>query len=317
MTISNRLSQMMNTDQPYLTDGGLETWLIFERGFELPAFAAFPLLRQDEGRAALVEYFAKFLDVAEKAGRGFVLDTPTWRAGVAWCDALGLSAAEIMAANKDAVALAKTIRDARETSDLPVVINGQIGPAGDAYDGDRVLGIAAAEKIHAPQIAALAEAGADLVSALTLGTTSEAIGIAHAAIEADIPFVVSFTTETDGKLPNGTTLADAIREVDNVTGGAPLYYMINCAHPDHFRGRLEGGGADWLSRIRGVRANASRLSHAELDEATQLDAGDPIEFGALSHALGRMLPNLSMLGGCCGTDHRHVHHIAAAAQGGS
>jgi len=103
------------------------------------------------------------------------------------------------------------------------------------------------------------------------------------------------------------SLKDAIREVDAATGSAPIYYMINCAHPTHFSGALED--ADWTKRLRGIRANASRRSHAELDNSTDLDAGDPAELGLEYRLLLRRFPHLNVLGGCCGTDLRHVEAI--------
>jgi homocysteine S-methyltransferase len=192
----------------------------------------------------------------------------------------------------------------------PILLNGVIGPAGDAYDGTLAMDAAAAEAIHAPQIALLETCGVDLVSALTFGSMPEAIGFVRASFKAGVPVAISYTVETDGRLPDGTPLARAVLETDAATGDAPLYYMINCAHPEHFRDVLNDEA--WCRRIRGVRANASRLSHAELDEAETLDDGDPEEFGVLHADLSRKLPTLKVVGGCCGTDHRHVGCMADA-----
>jgi S-methylmethionine-dependent homocysteine/selenocysteine methylase len=161
------------------------------------------------------------------------------------------------------------------------------------------------------QIGALAGAGADMVAAITMTNTNEAVGLTRAAVAAGMPVAISFTLETDGRLPTGQSLAEAIAEVDEATGGAPAYYMINCAHPTHFDAALAGGGA-WLGRIRG--ANASRRSHVELNEAPDLDAGDPVELGGEYRALVRRLPHINVLGGCCGTDHRHIEQICAACK---
>ena len=169
-----------------------------------------------------------------------------------------------------------------------------------------------AYRMHGPQIEIFAQSGVDMVSAITMTNTGEAIGIAQAAVEQDLPVVISFTVETDGRLPTGDLLGEAIQAVDQATGKAPLYYMVNCAHPDHFN-RTIAEGTSWVSRIGGVRANASRLSHAELDAAETLDEGDPQEFGDLHAELAGLLPNLRVVGGCCGTDYRHVgcvsHHL--------
>jgi S-methylmethionine-dependent homocysteine/selenocysteine methylase len=144
-----------------------------------------------------------------------------------------------------------------------------------------------------------------MVTAITMTYVEEAVGVALAAREARIPAAISFTVETDGHLPSGQPLGEAIQQVDEETGRAPAYYQVNCAHPSHFDGVLDTGG-EWRERIRGVRANASTMSHAELDEATELDDGDPADLGERYATLAATLPNLNVLGGCCGTDHRHV-----------
>jgi homocysteine S-methyltransferase len=150
-----------------------------------------------------------------------------------------------------------------------------------------------------------------MVSAITMNYPEEAIGIALAAKDAGMPVVISFTVETDGKLASGATIGEAITAVDLATGATPIYFMINCAHPTHFDNVLPEDEA-WLGRIRGVRANASHKSHAELDEATELDDGDPDDLGRRYRALRRSLPRMNVLGGCCGTDHRHIAAIAEA-----
>lgn len=294
----------------YLTDGGFETSMLFLEGFDLPAFAACVLLEDDVARVAMDRYFDRFLAMAETAGTGFVLDTNTWRSGTHWADAVGRSPTQMQDLTREAVRFAKAIRARWQHRVSPILLNGVIGPAGDAYDGTLALDATAAEAIHAPQIALFATCGVDLVTALTFGSMPEAIGLARASVKAGMPVAISFTVETDGRLPDGTPLARAVLETDAATGDAPLYYMINCAHPEHFRDVLNDEA--WCHRIRGVRANASRLSHAELDEAETLDDGDPEEFGALHADLSRKLPALKVVGGCCGTDHRHVGCMAQA-----
>jgi S-methylmethionine-dependent homocysteine/selenocysteine methylase len=290
-------------DRLFLTDGGLETALVFLEGIDLPHFAAFPLYRSPDGRQALERYFNGFLAEAEALGLGFVLDTATWRASAGWGGRMGWSPAEIDAVNRDAVAFARSLLAGRSGD---VVINGVIGPHGDAYAPDTVLTPQMAEAYHQRQVAVLAEAGADMLTAVTISSTGEAIGIATAARKTGVPVVLSFTVETDGRLIGGQTLAGAIAETDEATTGYPLWYGINCAHPDHFAGSLSG---DIAARIGMVRANASRLSHAELDQSTELDAGDPAELAQDYVRLRQMVPGLRVLGGCCGTDLRHVAAI--------
>ncbi|PHR21575.1 MAG: homocysteine S-methyltransferase [Sphingopyxis sp.] len=301
----NTIEKLLRTDRPWLTDGGLETWLFFQQGFSAPEFAAIVLLDEDDARAALRRYFDGFLEMAREAGTGYVLDTATWRGTPIWASKLGLSEEGLLRLSRDAVAFAREIRSNWSDRVADVVINGVVGPAGDGYEAGTIADAATAQHIHTPQIAALAESGADMISAITMTGIPEAVGIARAAKAAGLPSVISFTLETDGRLPSGDTLGAAIEAVDQATDGAPAYYMINCAHPDHFRGTL-ADGSDWLSRIGGVRANASRLSHAELDEAERLDEGNPEEFGSLHQELAELLPSLRVVGGCCGTDHRHV-----------
>lgn len=297
------LQTLLATNTPWLTDGGLETTMIFHEGLDLPCFAAFTLLDTDTGRAALTRYFETFARLARQARTGLVLDTVTWRAGTTWGSVMGLDAGRVRRINHEAVAFCRAFRDAHAGEGLPILLDGVIGPSGDGYAIDRALTADDGFARHRVQTEALAEAGVDLITAVTMTHSGEAIGVVRAAQAAGVPVAVSFTVETDGTLPSGETLADAIHATDAATGGAPAYYMVNCAHPTHFRDVLAGGRVD---RIGGIRANASRLSHAELDVATELDDGDPVEFGALYRDLGTVLPNLKVIGGCCGTDHRHV-----------
>ncbi|WP_298837316.1 homocysteine S-methyltransferase family protein [uncultured Roseobacter sp.] len=305
-----RIQHFIESSRFYLSDGGLETYMIFDKGHDLPCFSAAVLLDTAAGRQDLTDYFEKYIGIARNSGRGFILDAPTWRAGVAWAGPLGQTVSETLAANERAVAFVGAVRARHETMSLPILVNGLVGPAGDAYAPDTILSADEAYDIHAPQTAALGRAGADMISAMTLTHADEATGIARAAKECDIPVVIAFTLETDGRLPSGQRLSDAIAQVDAATGAAPLYYMINCAHPDHFSEVLAGSDS-WRHRIGGIRSNASRMSHAELDGAEVLDNGDPAELGRLSGNLLDLLPSVKVLGGCCGTDHRHVGCIAA------
>jgi len=289
----------------FLTDGGLETTLIFHEGIDLPAFAAFDLLKDEEGREALRRYFRPYLEVARDRRAGFVLDTATWRANPDWADELGYSGEQLDAANREAVALAEELKAEAESDETPIVIEAVVGPRGDGYQPESLMSAEDAQRYHSVQIGTFAETAAEIVTAVTMTYTEEAIGIARAASEAGMPVAISFTVETDGRLPNGQSLGEAIEQVERETDGAPAYYMVNCAHPTHFDDVVaEGGG--WRERIAGIRANASAKSHAELDEATELDDGDPEELGAQYRGLGEGLPKLNVLGGCCGTDHRHV-----------
>lgn len=293
-------------DRPFLSDGGLETTIVFEHGVDLPEFAAFPLLDHDAGLATLTAYYTPFLDVADRNRSGFVLDTPTWRANLDWAARLGYDAIRLASINHRAVEFVRGLADGRTT---PTVINGIIGPRGDGYVVDSSMTTAEAAAYHGLQARAFAEAGADMITATTMTYVEEAVGAVRAAIAVGLPVAVSFTVETDGRLPSGQPLGEAIIEVDQVTNGAPAYFMVNCAHPTHFLDVLDTS-AEWTDRIRGVRANASPASHAELDEATELDRGDIDQLGSLYRELRTRL-DLRVIGGCCGTDHEHVAHLAA------
>ncbi len=298
----------LTAGRPFLTDGGLETTLVFHQGLDLPDFAAFPLLDSEQGQAGLVAYYTPYLDLAERLGVGFVLDTPTWRANLDWGARLGYDAVRLAALNHRAVEFVSSL--AVERPGVTAAINGVIGPRGDGYVVGATMSAAEAAAYHGLQARAFAAAGAEMITAVTMTYADEAIGVARAAADVGLPAVISFTVETDGRLPSGQTLGDAIAQVDDACRVAPAYYMVNCAHPTHFLDELEAG-APWLARVRGVRANASPLSHAELDEATELDRGDVIELAGLYASIGSMV-DLRVVGGCCGTDHEHVATIASA-----
>lgn len=301
-------------DGLFLTDGGIETTLIFHGGHDLPHFAAYDLLTRDGGEEALRRYFEPYVHVALERDVGIVLETPTWRANPDWAGLLGHSGEELEALNRRAVELLLELRERLEMASTPIVVSGCIGPRGDGYAVGETMSDEAAASYHGAQIRTFAEAGADLVTAITMTYAGEALGIVRAAGAAGLPAVISFTVETDGRLPSGQPLAEAIAEVDAGSDGAAAYFMVNCAHPSHFYEVLEPGTA-WTARIRGLRANASRMSHAELDEAEELDMGDPEELAHEYLALREKLPSLTVLGGCCGTDHRHVARMATAWNG--
>lgn len=298
-------------DTVFLTDGGLETTLVFRDGIDLPYFAAFPLLFDAEGRARLAGYFRPYLDLAEERSLGFVLDTPTWRASADWGEKLGYSAETMATLNRQAVVEARAIGAPYAAKGMKVLVNGVVGPRGDGYRPGALMSRSEAADYHRAQIEAFRSGGADMVSAVTMNYPQEAAGIASAAMQAGLPSVISFTVETDGRLPSGESLGDAITSVDDWTNGAPAYYMINCAHPTHFDHVLAGSGG-WISRIAGLRANASTKSHAELDEATELDPGDPVDLARRYRDLRGRLGHIAVLGGCCGTDERHIAAICEA-----
>jgi S-methylmethionine-dependent homocysteine/selenocysteine methylase len=295
----------------FLTDGGIETTLIFLEGQELPDFAAFHLLRTSDGEAALRKYFRTYARLAERFGTGLILESATWRASTDWGSKLGYSAKEMADANRRAISLLEEIRAEFRGNLKKVVISGCLGPRGDGYNPGKTMTAKDAETYHGAQVRVFEDSAADMVTAITMNCVEEAIGIAKAAERARMPVAISFTVETDGKLPTGQPLREAIEEVDATTSRYPSYYMINCAHPTHFEHVL-AQGESWTRRIRGLRANASRKSHAELNESPELDIGNPKELGIEHARLKKRFTDMNVMGGCCGTDHRHVEQIATA-----
>src|SRR5262245_36643299 len=299
----------------FVTDGGIETTLIFDEGLELPDFAAFDLLRRAGGEIALRKYYLTYAELALRFGAGLVLERATGRARVDWAARLRCSPSDLAFANRSAISMLVPIRDELARAGTLAVISGCVGPRGDGYRPDHVMSVEEARRYHRLQVETFAGTAADMVSAITMNYVEEAIGIARAACDNGIPAVISFTVETDGRLPTGQPLDEAIEEVDAETSSYPAYYMLNCAHPEHIRPALQ---KSWTSRLCGLRANASRKSHAELNESAELDRGDPAELARQYVELkNTLLPNLNVVGGCCGTDHRHVEHIAISmTQGG-
>lgn len=292
----------------FLTDGGLETMLVFHEGVDLPYFAAFYLLKTVKGTQRLLDYYQQYAAIATQHKLGFVLESVTWRASSDWGKLMGYSDIALDAINQQSIELLDELRDEIETEDSPMVISGCIGPRGDGYNPDYFMTVEQAQEYHSTQIKSLASSAADMVTAMTITYAEEAIGIVRAAAAENIPVVISFTVETDGCLPSGQGLKAAIEQVDAETGSAAAYYMINCAHPEHFENTL-ADDEDWVNRIHGIRANASNKSHAELDECEELDDGNPEELGQAYRAFSKNLKQLNVFGGCCGTDHRHVEAI--------
>lgn len=305
MTAASRLP---DGTRLFLGDGGLETTMIFERGLDLPCFASFTLLDRPEGVEALDDYYRGYIEIARDHGAGFTLDTPTWRASSDWGEQLGYSAAALAEVNRRAVGMAEEIRAAEETAETPISVCGTLGPRGDAYAPESLMNAGEAEGYHAAQIDVFAAAGVDMVAVYTITYVEEGLGIARAAAAAGLPSVISFTLETDGRLPSGEPLGEAIERVDAESESPPAYFMINCAHPSHFASVLAAPG-EWKRRIGGIRANASRRSHQELDEATELDSGNPAELADEYLGLKQALPEVRVVGGCCGTDTRHIAGI--------
>ena len=298
------------SDDLFLTDGGLETTLIFLEGFDLPCFAAFDLLKTEKGYNGIKNYYIRYLEIAKKHNTNFILESPTWRANPDWIEKIGYPRSATKDLNIKAINLLTDLRTEFENDMQTILISGCIGPRGDGYVPENKMSTKEAQIYHSEQIEALSHTSVDLISALTINYVEEAIGITRATNAVDLPVVISFTVEIDGKLPTGMCLKDAIKKVDESVKVPPIYFMINCAHPTHFLNELlDSRNESWTKRIKAIRANASCKSHAELDEATQLDRGIPRELGIEYKSLKDSLKHLNVFGGCCGTDEEHILEI--------
>ncbi len=303
----------MNTrklfEKYWLTDGGLETTLVYHFNIDLPHFAAFELLNKPHYQLLLQAYYRQYMNLAKRYKTGFILESATWRANLDWGYKMGYSACELIDINELAIRQLQKLKWEYRNKVPDILISGCIGPRCDGYVVTDAMSVREAEEYHSVQVHAFKQANADLTTAMTINYVEEGLGITKAAKAWKVPVVLSFTVETDGRLPSGEGLQDAIERVDAETGAYPLYYMINCAHPSHFAAQLESGGA-WVLRLGGIRANASCKSHAELDEATELDAGDHRELADWYRRMKAFCPSLRIFGGCCGTDASHLSMIS-------
>ncbi|NDW53838.1 homocysteine S-methyltransferase family protein [Aliiroseovarius sp. PrR006] len=292
----------------FLAYTGMETDLLFTQGIDLPGFASYPLLETEKGRKILRRYFQELIEIGKSAGVGVILESPTWVANRDRGAAIGYAPDRLVELSKQAVALMADVRSA--SHDLPTLLSANIGPRDDAYAPGDQMNADEATAYHSEQVSALAETDVDLISGYTVAYPAEAVGMVLAAKQHNLPVIIAFTVETDGRLPTGATLKDAIEEVDAATDSYACYFMINCAHPDHFDDVLTDD--PWMQRLKGIVANASRCSHAELDEAEELDDGDPMELGQQLAMICAKFPQINIVGGCCGTDSRHLIQIADA-----
>ena len=291
------------SDTPFMVYAGTGTDLIFNRGIDLPGFASFPLLEDPETRAVLAGQMQSLMDLSGDMNLGCILDAPTWMANLDRAAHLDYSAERLVEVNRDGVALMEEVRQASGRDN--VLVSACIGPRFDPYADIPPMSPEHARTYHDAQMRALKDTSVDLVTAYTFNRVNEAVGCVQAAQDHDLPIIMSFVVETDGCLADGTSLDDAMSEVDRQTDQGPVFYMVNCAHPNHFSGVLHGQG-----RLKGVVVNASKCSHAELDEADELDEGDAEELGADVAEIVRRNPDITIFGGCCGTDMRHLRSMA-------
>lgn len=296
----------------YLTEGGIETYIMYKKGFELQNFSLFHLLNDDVAAAEIKEYLRKVMAVAERNDVGLIMCGPLYRASRDWGDLLGYSTEELAAVNHRCIEMFEELASESKLARDRILFSGVVGPRGDAYNLNTSITADEAEAYHSEQIATLDRAGADFITGLTLNSAEEAIGIARAAKAVGIPVVISFTLDKQGELRPGQTLRKAIAHVDDATESAPAYYMINCTHPIDFAPAFEPG--DWTKRLGGIRPNASSLAKGVLCKLGHLEEGDPAELGQQMAELARRYPHLSVWGGCCGTDDAHLDEICRSVR---
>ncbi len=289
------------------TCGGFETWLQYVDGFTLHHFCGFELLNDDRGLAWMKDYHRKVVEAAVANGFGVINEGLHYRASRDWGGLIGFSRESLEEINIRGIDFYKDFAREYGSADTPMIIGGVIGPRGDAYNIGRTPDAAEAEDYHSEQILTFRKAGADLVTAMTFSSVEEAIGLARAAKSAAMPVVISFLVARGGRLKGGESLEEAITRVDAATGHAPAYYMINCTHPTEFEPGLSEG--DWTGRLGGFMPNAVAMETLDLCKLGHLEDGDPNELGAQMAGLAKRFPRVSVWGGCCGTDGRHIDQI--------
>jgi S-methylmethionine-dependent homocysteine/selenocysteine methylase len=303
-----RLPQLGN--RAFITDGGLETSLIADHGWKLPALEAFTLVDSERGRESIRAFYEPYLQMAVRYDRGFILESPTWRANPDWAGRVGYDRKMLELANRTAVSLMERLRASHENSDSPMPISGCVGPRGDGYDAEDWMSANEAQAYHTFQIDVLADTEADMITALAMTNINEAIGIVRAAQQAKMPVAVSFTIEEDGRLPSGETLKDAILAVDGATRSAPIYYMANCAHPEYFVDMLTPGET-WTERVRGLRANAFDVEAVQGRKIVNKE-----EFLKMCRDLLETFRHINIVGGCRNVDHAHIKQIGLTSPAG-
>lgn len=292
----------------YLSEGGTETELMYKYGFELPEFAMFPLLNNPDAVSKMREMFRSYLEVVAVNGMCALMGGLDYRASPDWGERLGYSPEGLAEANHHALAFLREIADEYTTDIQEILIQGVIGPRGDAYERNETITENEAEDYHSVQLKTLKEADVDLALAMTFNNIRESIGVARAAAKVGVPLAISFIVNSESKLDTGQSLGEAIATIDAETNHAPEFYSVNCCHPIEYEPAIES--YDWINRVRGVRPNASKRDKIALCQLGHLEDGDPVELGQQCGDLARRYPHMDIWGGCCGTWDNHLNEIA-------
>ncbi|WP_286238828.1 homocysteine S-methyltransferase family protein [Neptuniibacter halophilus] len=292
----------------YLTEGGTETEIMYKYGFELPHFAMFPLLDNPAAVTKMRDMFRYYLDVVAKHKLCALIGGLDYRASPDWGKLLGYSDAGLAEANLQSIDFLRDVAAEYAHDIEQTLIQGLIGPRGDAYQQGHTITAEAAEDYHAIQLTTLKKAGVDLALAITFNNVEESIGVARAAKTIGVPLAISLTLNRNSTLGDGTPLADAIEQIDQATDHSVEFYSINCSHPIEYEPAIDGG--PWLQRVRGVRPNASKMEKVALCKIGHLESGDPVELGEQCGELAKRYPHMDIWGGCCGTWDQHLDQIA-------
>ncbi len=306
--VANKSFPLQKEGRFYLSEGGTETELMYKYGFELPHFAMFPLLNNPDAVLKMKEMLRSYLDVAAKHKICALMGGLDYRASPDWGKLLGYSPDGLAEANLQSIEFLREI--AKEyASEIPdILFQGLIGPRGDAYEKNESITENEAEDYHSVQLETLKKADVDLALAITFNNIPESIGVARAAAKIGVSLGISLTLDSSSKLNSGPSLAEAIIAIDEETNQSPEFYLINCSHPLEYEPAIEPG--NWISRVRGVRPNASKMEKIELCQIGHLEEGDPEELGKLCGDLARRYPHMDIWGGCCGTWNSHLDEIA-------
>ncbi|HEY8592653.1 MAG TPA: homocysteine S-methyltransferase family protein [Sphingomicrobium sp.] len=296
----------------YLAEGGQETELMYGHGFELPKFALFPLLDDAAAVVQLKAMYEAVLQVAVRHRMSVMLGGLDYRASPDWAGLLGIDAVRLADYQHRSVAFLREVAEPYLEKLPHILVSGIVGPQGDAYERNQTVTASSAEAYHGTQMDNLASAGVDLVQAMTFTSSHEAIGVIRAAQARELPIVVSFMTDSPDEPGGQRSFRQTIEDVDRATDSYALFYGINCAHPREFEPLLRDQG-EWLNRIGLLRPNASAKDKVELCQIGHLERGDARELAQLMGVLAARLPNVRVLGGCCGTWDEHLDLIAGAA----
>lgn len=296
----------------YLTEAGTETEVLYKEGYELPHFAMWTLLDNPEAMERIGDMYRRYLDVAAENETGIVLCGFDYRASPDWAALLDVDRDGLREVIHRGIGFLRDVSDPYRDRVPHILLGGSIGPRGDAYSRGEPVTADSAEEYHSFQIACLKEAGADIACAHTFNNIPEAVGVARAARAEGLPLAMYFSLDSSSRLNTGPSLRDAVIETDSQTGNAPLFYGLNCSHPVEFEPALEPG--DWIDRLRSIRPNASKMEKIALCKLGHLEDGDPDELGAQMGDLARRYPHMDIMGGCCGTDERHLSRIAEAVK---